>query len=121
MKLKYVREIVDAPRNAFVIKFQYEHGDADMTTYQEEQVKLTEQQLIDYLRQVDSIAEDIDDARACGREVPEESVFGATCHGYDIPLEYDSIYRNEYATLSIHSITYFDENGVEFSVIVEDK
>ena len=119
MKLKYTPKEINAPHNVFVVKFKFEYGDADVSTCLEKKIKLNEQEFIEYLEKVNECAQDIDDARAYERELPDGFAEDQSCHGVSIPIEYDTHYQDSYAGLSISSIVYFNENGVEFNVTQE--
>lgn len=118
MKLKYTPKAPSTP-SIFVVKFKYEHGDADTTTYFEKIVNLKEKEFIEYLEKVNMCAQDIDDARAYGTELPDGFQEGQNCHGVNIPIEYDCHYQDDSANISVSRITYIDVDGVEFDVTQE--
>jgi hypothetical protein len=117
MKLTYTKVERVAPTACYIINIKYEHGDADSYTYNDVKLQnVSEEQLIRYLNRFADIQVSIGDHNDYGTPYNEELDAEIQFEGFPLPLEHDIHYDNNFAGMSIDSISYFDDSAVEFKV-----
>ena len=109
-------------RDAYVIKFNFEHGDADLTTFEVNKFYFGNSSLEIYLKKFEEISSAITDSRSSGVDLPmdfENNAFVIIGGKEFIPLQLDKIYRcssNYFASVSIDSILWYSATGDCFKV-----
>ena len=126
MKAIYT-EVLSNNKNQYVVTIAYEHGDADITTYNTYTLNdVSEDALFDFVKRVNKTAEHIEMNRHYSVKFPDEFYsLTKTDNGlHQFDLEYDKKYSSAgeyYAAMSIDSIVYYNHNGTTFDVaIVQD-
>lgn len=126
MKLTYTKFETPKKINCYEIHFCYEHGDGDSETSTVETLtNINENQFIEYLQQVDIVAEMIYQNRAYGVDLPTSfsSSKLLNIHNHYIPVALDDYAKlstsNYYADMTYEKIYYYNENGIKFTIKVE--
>ncbi len=117
------------PTSCFLIKFKYEHGDADLLTYNNFIIKECDPDILsEYLEHFKVVSKAISDNRSYSTPFPEDLIYDCDSRlknwadGIYIPLVSDVIYNtgiDNYASIEIEDIYFFDEYGVEH--VLENK
>lgn len=108
-------------KNTYIIKIEYEHGDADAYTNDEIELKdISVEQLKEYVKNFEILADEIDEiVRNYSYRQP---LFDLKEFAYlhKLPLEHDitdrSFLKDYYAKMRIEEILYYDENGRCFKI-----
>lgn len=108
---------IETHKNLFRVVVEYEHGDADATTTSTFLLVLTPEQMAEYYEAFMQLAAQIEEASSNGEEFEDQ---GVIIHGHRIECDRDVMYDGHTACMSIVKITYFDENGQEHAVEMEE-
>ena len=114
-------EINEKPlKNCYQVIFSYGHGDADAdTTNTEVFYNKTEEQMLNYFKKFNEVADAIYAHNCQGQDLPEELKHtNPVIEGMDITLEYDlygkSTFSDTFANMGIDKIYYYDNEGKKF-------
>lgn len=129
MKIVYTPiSVPPALRDVYVIKFNFEHGDADLTTSEECHFDFGNSSLETYLKMFEEVSEAISYSRSSGVDLPDdfEDTAFVLINGEEeyVPLERDKIYgmnvSNYFAKVSIESILWYSsQSSARFKVSYE--
>lgn len=125
MQLIFTECQEENPKNCYVIKITFEHGDADQYSNEEETLNdFTIEEFKAYHKKFEEVATVIHDNRSSQEALPENfdefCIFKMNDKEAVIPYEYDGSADMDsyYAKVWIETIAYYDESGNKFDVIV---
>jgi len=120
MKIIYTPIIKPKIVDCYIIKIEYEHGDADSHTYEEVKLQgISEEDFIKYVERFNEVSRMISDNRHY-RDFTEELSTEMKFLGFNFPLRYDlHYYDGHFASMSINNIQYFDKSSQEFEVALK--
>lgn len=113
MSIKYEKVPV---QEGFLVKIEYEHGDADATTYETVQIK-DEESLIAFVKTLKACADELEEFLSNGDDPTEE--FQKRAEKAKIPLVSDIVYEGNIAYMNINSVVFVNANGESFNVTVD--
>lgn len=122
MQIIYTPKPIKSKQNLYTILFELEHGDADISTEYEMDIKLPEDEFINYILKFKEVQKQIDNHRASGNELPDDFEELAKYNDIRIPIELDKKYDQSdyYAAISILNIIYYNELGQVFQVDIKN-
>lgn len=117
--MSIVKTRITEPKNnnRFRVTVSFEHGDADLTTYNTNQFQAwSDQQLVEWVAKFRQYAQDINNMRWYSAEFDREAceaVLGIECESDKI---YDNAGYDYVASMSIDKIEWVDNEGIVYKV-----
>lgn len=113
----------DNPKDTYLVKVGYEHGDGDSNNDITYKFKgKTEEQMIKYLTKFKEVEQDIENHRCYGIDLPDYIIDARVKieDKFYIDLEQDNYAKmstsNYYASMILEEVIYYDHNGQAFKV-----
>lgn len=111
MSLKYTSQ--EKPKLGYAVKIEYEHGDADATTYGNIHIE-SEEKFNHFLKVFREMTDDLDKYLSTRSDIPNEFYERAKLE--KIPLERDIVLDEGVAFMTITQVVFTNEKGKSFNV-----
>lgn len=123
MQIEYTKVATEKFKNCYVIRVEFEHGDADSyTSYEVKLQDFSKEDFIEYVKKFNDVANQIDESRSTGSVLPS-TIKENSYKGKYIPVELDAYAKMNmsgyYASMGIGNIDYYDFQGEKFLVNIK--